>query len=592
MIPLLLPWTTGLGRAGADATATAAATHTPWLQPRVWELCAPPGPETAVAALASAGAGPALVWTGAGSLDPTGLDPAGLSDLPAAVATNPDGADPGGFSLDLIWAPDASALATVWHDSATRLTPADLWPHQRLILAFPLALRRLSPERRLHDRQRLPALWQRRQPLASPEEALTPEVIEEAIRRRDPELLARAWDWLLALPDPADHWGLGLRLWIAAGRRWPWTPPTMAVAQQPPEDRLLLLQALQAGWLKHPQQLPSLLRAVPQEQRALHNLRRFHPHAGACGTVLKALPCLAVTDRGPLQAATLATATSLRFPAFSWADLNAADPAGLHSLTERLQQALRQGKPFSIVRLGDGEGVFLAGERPCVGGATINGSRRDPRLTPDGHLPDNLHRALIDHFLQAIEGADVVGVPDLSQCLTGPRHYPRVLANLWRALPPPRQTAIAPRVLPGGCHLHLYWLANGCYEHPPFNSVHGVIAPLLPPRLAGHAAWQPIPGEHGHHAAGEGPAHFPFIYEETLAWIARQAAPGRLFLVGAGILGKIYCDAIRQRGGVAVDVGSVMDLCGGLIHSRGVARLNPFLVPLAARAFPQAAVTG
>ena len=55
MIALLLPWTPGLGRARADATAAAVAAHTPWLQPRVWELCAPPGPETAVAALAKIG---------------------------------------------------------------------------------------------------------------------------------------------------------------------------------------------------------------------------------------------------------------------------------------------------------------------------------------------------------------------------------------------------------------------------------------------------------------------------------------------------------------------------------------------------------
>jgi hypothetical protein len=498
------------------------------------------------------------------------------------VATATDG-----FALDLIWAPDASALAAVWHDSATR-QPGELWPHQRLSLAFPLALRRLSPQRRILDSQRLPAVWRRQSP-SSPEEALTPEVIKEALRQRNPELLARAWAWLLNLPNPADHWGLGLQLWVAAGRRWPWTPPTRAVAEQPLEDRLLLLQALQAGWLRQPQQLPLLLAALPQEQRALHNLRQHHPHTGACGTVLMALPSLAVADRGPLQAATLAAAPSLRFPAFPWADLNAADPAGLHSLSERLRQALRQGEPFSIVRLGDGEGVFLAGERPCVGGATINGSLRDPRLTPEGHLPDDLHRALIKRFLEAIEAADVVGVPDLSQCLTGPRHYPRVLTNLWRALSPPRQEALAPRLLPGGCHLHLFWLANGFYEAPPFTGVHGVIAPRLPPGLAGRAAWQPIPGEHGHHAPDAGPAHYPVVYDETLAWIARQAAPGRLFLVGAGILGKIYCNAIRQRGGVAVDVGSVMDLCGGLSQSRGEARLNPFLLPLAARAFAQAA---
>jgi hypothetical protein len=35
--------------------------------------------------------------------------------------------------------------------------------------------------------------------------------------------------------------------------------------------------------------------------------------------------------------------------------------------------------------------------------------------------------------------------------------------------------------------------------------------------------------------------------------------PGELWLISAGFLGKIYCDIVRQRGGVGVDVGSATD---------------------------------
>jgi len=34
---------------------------------------------------------------------------------------------------------------------------------------------------------------------------------------------------------------------------------------------------------------------------------------------------------------------------------------------------------------------------------------------------------------------------------------------------------------------------------------------------------------------------------------------GAVFIVGAGILGKIYAHLIHQRGGIAIDVGSVLD---------------------------------
>jgi UDP-N-acetyl-D-mannosaminuronic acid transferase (WecB/TagA/CpsF family) len=41
--------------------------------------------------------------------------------------------------------------------------------------------------------------------------------------------------------------------------------------------------------------------------------------------------------------------------------------------------------------------------------------------------------------------------------------------------------------------------------------------------------------------------------------------PGSLLFVGAGIFGKIYCNWWRDRGGVAMDVGGVMDIWSGKI---------------------------
>jgi hypothetical protein len=627
MIQLLLPWSPALGRHAADATAAAVQNDQPWLQPRLMELATPPGPETALAALDTAGEAPVLVWTGATALDPAALDPAALASLPAAVPLEmafdvawdacegqlhlPVTAHPETFAADLIWAPDAAALAVIWRDSEVELAdalPPRLWPHQRLLLALPLSMRRLAPGRALLPSQRLPPCWRRRQPVpwARPDDPTTnPDgglhdhiwssddpcaaltdlarrglrgqpmttglppygPIKAAARLREPTLVALAWEQLqLAPPDP-QHWGLALDLWLAAGRSWPWTLPKATLKELPEQHQPLLLQCIQAGWLP----------AGGLEQ----------PHQ-TVDAMLDALPDLAPGNRELLQQAYRAAPASLRFPAFGWSNPEAADPRQLHRLTQRITTCLSRGKAFSLVRLGDGEGLFLAGQRPCLGGATLNGEPTDPRIDDEGRMPPDRLQALIRQCLQAIQSATVVGVPDLSQCLQGPKDYPLVLATLWRALPPPRRQALAPRLLPGGCHLHLYWLASGAYERPPFTDVHGVIAPQLPPSLVGRCLWQPIPGEKGHHPGSAGPAHYPVVFENTLDWIQREAGPGRLFLVGAGILGKIYCDAIRQQGGVAIDVGSVMDLCCGLTTSRGEFRLNPFLVPLAARAFPQA----
>jgi hypothetical protein len=58
--------------------------------------------------------------------------------------------------------------------------------------------------------------------------------------------------------------------------------------------------------------------------------------------------------------------------------------------------------------------------------------------------------------------------------------------------------------------------------------------------------------------------HFPERYEEIDTDLARQDLTGRLFFVGAGLIGKLYCDRIKRQGGMAVDVGSMMDVWMGV----------------------------
>jgi hypothetical protein len=49
--------------------------------------------------------------------------------------------------------------------------------------------------------------------------------------------------------------------------------------------------------------------------------------------------------------------------------------------------------------------------------------------------------------------------------------------------------------------------------------------------------------------------------------------PGEVWLVAAGFLGKIYCDDIRQRGGIALDIGSLADYWMGYVtRSYGLGR--------------------
>ncbi|HYD70561.1 glycosyltransferase [Azospirillum sp.] len=276
-----------------------------------------------------------------------------------------------------------------------------------------------------------------------------------------------------------------------------------------------------------------------------------------------------------------------RFPAFlvdsGWRRASA------EAVADRIIAAHRAGRPFSLVRLGDGEGNFLpypAGQEAHAGpdrDATQRIWWGAARL--EGAAADAMTAALA----RAVRNADVVGVPDLSRLCYGlPLPTPPFLFHSWHdyrgllaildhlgrqgsgggegALFAPGQTITS-------CHIHADLAAWGQYERL-FAAVGRVSLvtchPALPDALArrfGVAIGQlyRIPHEakyaaqFGYADAGD---HYPHAFralERTLA----VRAPGEVFLVAAGFLGKMYCDWIKDRGGIALDVGSVVDhWCG------------------------------
>ena len=58
--------------------------------------------------------------------------------------------------------------------------------------------------------------------------------------------------------------------------------------------------------------------------------------------------------------------------------------------------------------------------------------------------------------------------------------------------------------------------------------------------------------------------HYPDIYNEIMDRLSDDLS-GKIFLIGAGGLGKIYCTWVKQHSGVALDVGSLFDGWSGLV---------------------------
>jgi hypothetical protein len=74
--------------------------------------------------------------------------------------------------------------------------------------------------------------------------------------------------------------------------------------------------------------------------------------------------------------------------------------------------------------------------------------------------------------------------------------------------------------------------------------------------------WYVVPEEAN--TGGKPTKHYPEVYDsfhETL----RAVEYGDLALVGAGALGKIYCQWLKESGAVAVDIGSIFDGWAGVM---------------------------
>jgi hypothetical protein len=75
--------------------------------------------------------------------------------------------------------------------------------------------------------------------------------------------------------------------------------------------------------------------------------------------------------------------------------------------------------------------------------------------------------------------------------------------------------------------------------------------------------WHQIPPDFLTSQQIAAPPHFPDVYEKLRSEID-PPFKGALYLVGAGAFGKVYCDWIKQRGGIGIDIGSVFDGWAGV----------------------------
>jgi len=235
--------------------------------------------------------------------------------------------------------------------------------------------------------------------------------------------------------------------------------------------------------------------------------------------------------------------------------------------TEDIFNVLQTNRPVSIIRAGDGEKIVLESNKGlpeyqlCIKSVMERQMGYEPTMGDVSKIRENL--------VTAYGAADIVGLPaqknlaDLNSHWRNVEKVVKPLCNTTKFT----STDVAYDMLYNG--MLDKWLAGkktivyiGCrdideglrrrYGTVTINSY--IIAP-----------------EAKFTSGYEGRRHYPEMFNEMEWWLDAAKCAGNPCLVGAGVIGKIYCNWMRDRGGVAFDIGAVMDLWAGF-STRGPGR--------------------
>ena len=246
----------------------------------------------------------------------------------------------------------------------------------------------------------------------------------------------------------------------------------------------------------------------------------------------------------------------------------------------RVRESVRRREPSSFIRLGDGEGKVLAFDTGTYPNLTRSALDRLSSIYFGTANPLTPHCAeLQEGLLEAIKGASLIGIPTtLRLKFNRKRVYQEVqtaeeLLGVW---------TVTELIAQQGDSLGLKTKTGtsssfhkGLLEHVP-SLVAGRSIGLITCHYTLPDAFRdrydarvvdyytvPPPVHMLHRRDKHDNGHFPGRYRELL-FDLRDIQPGVLYLVAAGMPGKVYCEAIRQHGGIALDIGHSIDVLAGV----------------------------
>lgn len=221
---------------------------------------------------------------------------------------------------------------------------------------------------------------------------------------------------------------------------------------------------------------------------------------------------------------------------------------------------IKAKQPLSLIRLGDAEGRFL-------GYPEFVDKEGDNKHVLDFVLQLELGRtsfsesdlyALSLQIRSAVKGADVIGLPRMAQ-------YQSHLSYHYVFDAIEQFNLVNPSQLITDAAIHRYFQFGLFYREILQNlDFLGVItgrpelADVIEQTFAIEQVVEYLIPAEAIYPGGLAGEHFPDRFYSLKEEI-NIPYQGAVFLVGAGYLGKIYCQWIKDAGGIAIDIGSICD---------------------------------
>jgi capsular polysaccharide biosynthesis protein len=249
------------------------------------------------------------------------------------------------------------------------------------------------------------------------------------------------------------------------------------------------------------------------------------------------------------------------------------------AVSAAVRDAIVHRRPFSMIRLGDGEARFLV---CALDSLRKNLSPEEAFATGDSiwrnwfgesmaHVDRSDLESLRVALTQSILNADILGVPTADRLRRDFAHF-GYLAALIDTISESIEDGASCSLTDAAINIELHRASPFYRAIVAGLDFVGVISPHpdLAARLGrelciAQVASYVIPGEMRlpeRPGLTRGNGHFPNRYKQLLAELA-VPYPGAVFLVAGGLLGKVYCAQIKRRGGIAIDVGAVADAWAG-----------------------------